>query len=146
MPRPKSFVPTDTDRATVQAMAAAGIEQQVIRTCVGNGKIDQKTFAKHFKRELENTRHEVTATAMGKLLEKIKGGDLGAICFWMKCRAGWNEQAAKMILPVRVQDDFDPKKLSDEDLDAFTKILERASSKTGDDESGTVPEKASRVH
>lgn len=86
------YEPTPADRNTVKALAAAGTEQKIIARCIGLAGVDEKTLRKHFRRELDVTRYEVTATAMAKLLAKINEGDLGSICFWMKCRGGWSER------------------------------------------------------
>jgi len=88
--RPKVEV-TEEQRQKVRALSAAGVPQKMIARIV---KVSDKTLAKKFSDELAITQSEITGIAMGKLLTKIQAGDLGAICFWMKCKAGWMERRA----------------------------------------------------
>jgi hypothetical protein len=85
--RPR-YVPSDNDRALVRNMAAAGLSHESIQRCLPTGpKIE--TFRKVFRIELETSKDIVTAKAISKLITKIDAGDLGAICFWLKCKAGF---------------------------------------------------------
>ena len=72
----------------VSLMAAAGILHDRIASSM---KIDDDTLRKHFREELTHGMDQVTTLAVGQLVQQIKGGNLGAICFWLKCRAGWRE-------------------------------------------------------
>jgi hypothetical protein len=83
-----AFAPTDEDRTRVGLMAAAGIHQDRIAARL---KIAPKTLRKHFRAELDSAMDDITATAVSQLVQKIRLADLGAICFWLKCRAGWRE-------------------------------------------------------
>jgi len=96
MPHPGGrppFQPTDQDRATVKNMAAAGINQDLIRRCI-SGKINDKTFRKHFREELDLSATLVTGFAMSKLFACIQKGEAWAICFWLKCKANFQETTA----------------------------------------------------
>lgn len=73
-------------------MAAAGIAHENIAKCLGTDGIDPKTMRLHFRRELDISRDQVTAVAMGKLVAAMNAGEAWAICFWMKCRAEWSER------------------------------------------------------
>ena len=69
-------------------MAAAGILHERIAARL---KIDENTLRKHFAPELAGGIDNVTTLAVGQLVGQIRAGNLGAICFWLKCRAGWRE-------------------------------------------------------
>lgn len=56
-------------------------------------------------------RANAVGVAGGKLLELVNKGNLGAICFYLKCQAGWRETDPKQV-PV----DEIPK-LSDKQLE-----------------------------
>lgn len=73
-------------------MAAAGIHHENIAKCLGTSGIDPKTMRLHFRRELDISRDQITAVAMGKLFAAMNAGEAWAICFWMKCRADWSER------------------------------------------------------
>jgi hypothetical protein len=88
--RPR-YQPTEADRATVRNMAAAGIPQHQICTCLGTTGIDEKTLRKHFARDMGVAPHMVTGFAMSQLVAAIKNGDAWAICFYLKCKAGFRE-------------------------------------------------------
>ena len=85
---PAAKKPTDQDRARVQLMAAAGITQPNIALRMG---MTDKTLREHFREELDFGVDEINTLAVGSLVQQIKKGNLGAICFWLKCRAGWRE-------------------------------------------------------
>jgi hypothetical protein len=69
-------------------MAAAGILHERIAEAVG---IAENTLRLHFSRELRNGIDRVTELAVGTLVQQMKVGNIGAACFWLKCRAGWRE-------------------------------------------------------
>ena len=48
---------------------------------------------KHFRRELDTSKSEVDAFATMTIIELMKRGNLGAACFYLKCRAGWREKS-----------------------------------------------------
>jgi hypothetical protein len=78
----------------VKNMAAAGLSQQTIQLCLPNAPKHPKTFVKNFKAELSTSGPLVTAHAVSKLVVAIGNGEAWAICFWLKCRAGFQETAA----------------------------------------------------
>jgi hypothetical protein len=86
--RPK-YTPTEADRATVRNMAAAGIPQRNICQCLGSIGISEPTLRKHFSKEMETAPFMVIGFAMSKLFQLIQEGNLGAICFFLKCKAGF---------------------------------------------------------
>lgn len=95
--RPK-YEPTEADRATVRNMAAAGIPQHNIRQCIGKNGISEPTLRKHFAVEMKTAPHMVTGFAMSKLFKLIQEEELGAICFWLKCKAGFEERTAHRVV------------------------------------------------
>lgn len=90
--RPR-YVPSDEQRELVRNLSAAGLSHESIQRCLPTGpKIE--TFRKVFRLELETSKDIVTAKAISKLIVKIEAGDLGAICFWLKCKAGFVDRQA----------------------------------------------------
>lgn len=87
----QSYKPTDADRNTVRIMAAAGVSQQDIATCIGTKGISEPTLRKHFARELKTAYLMANAQAVAKLFEAVNKGESWAVCFWLKCRARWQE-------------------------------------------------------
>ena len=101
--RPK-YVPTEADRNTVRNMAAAGIPQHNIRQCIGAHGISEPTLRKHFSAEMETAPHMVTGFAMSKLFKLINEENLGAICFWLKTKAGFQETSAHRLVDKADED------------------------------------------
>src|ERR1700690_4273304 len=93
-----AYIPTDADRALVRNMAAAGIRQNAIQRCMPKAPKSDKTFRKAFRLELDTSQDIVSAKAVSKLISKIDEGDLGAICFWLKCKAGFEERTAHRVV------------------------------------------------
>ena len=84
------------DLAQVESLAGMGMENNEeiadalgisIRTFYAR-KRDSAEFAEAIKRGKAKGK----AFAISKLHERIKAGDLGAICFYLKCKCGWNEK------------------------------------------------------
>ena len=90
MPMPP-FVPTDADRNMVRTMAAGGMPQELIARCIGKKGINPETLRAHFREELDTSMALANAEAVGQLQAAIKRGEAWAICFRLKCRAGWKE-------------------------------------------------------
>ena len=88
------YEPTPADRATVQNLAALGAPHKEIARCIGRRGISEPTLRKHFRRELDNSLAEVKALAMSQVVAAIKRGEAWAVCFFLKCRAGWKERSA----------------------------------------------------
>lgn len=86
-----SYSPSENDRALVRNMAAAGLAANNIQRCLPTAPKSEKTFRKAFRSELDTSADIVTAKAISKLVVKIDQGDLGAICFWLKTKAGFRE-------------------------------------------------------
>jgi hypothetical protein len=102
-----AYVPTEADRNTVKNLAAAGIPQRVICTCLSK-PLDEKTLRKHFGTEIAISEPMVTAVAMSKLYSAIMAGEAWAICFWLKCKGGFQETHRQVLMgdssrPLEVQ-------------------------------------------
>ncbi len=90
-----SYKPTDADRNTVRIMAAAGVSQEHIALCIesraGGKHISETTLRKYFSKEMATAYHMANAQAVAKLFEAVNRGEGWAVCFWLKCRARWQE-------------------------------------------------------
>ena len=64
---------------------------QALRSVNGGAPIDPKTLRKYFRDELDHGAAMTRVRAQRRLFELIDSGNLGAICFFLKCRAGWKE-------------------------------------------------------
>ena len=85
------YEPTPADRATVQNLAALGATHKDIARCIGHSGISEPTLRKHFRRELDTSLTVVKALAMSQVIAAMKRGEAWAVCFFLKCRAGWKE-------------------------------------------------------
>lgn len=129
--RPKrgqpAYQPTEADRNTVRYMAAGGIIQDRIAECIGTEGIDRGTLALHFKRELAIGKDAMTNRAIAKLSDAIDKGEAWAICFYLKCRAGWQEKNSLEVTgtnggPVQLQAMRDAVLTAVADMDPAVKI------------------------
>ena len=96
-----TFEPTENDRNVVKNLSAAGLSHNRIKACIfaSNGRpIDDKTLRKYFRTELDTTQDMVTAMATSKVVSAIKNEKAWAICFWLKCRAGFRETQAHQFV------------------------------------------------
>ncbi len=85
------YEPTEADRNTVRSMAACGCTQVAIARCLGTDGIDTETLCKHFRRELDTAMDMANARVGQVAFAKAISGEAWAVCFWLKCRAGWKE-------------------------------------------------------
>jgi hypothetical protein len=90
------FNPTDKDRAIVESLASAGVQQEYIAKAIINpetGKgITKKTLIKHFSEILESSEGKATAAVVAALFNNAtKRNNVAAQIFWMKARGGWRE-------------------------------------------------------
>jgi len=98
MARPK-FQPTAAQQANVKAMAGYGIPQEDICRVItwrdargADHAIDLKTLRKHFREELDTGLVTATSKVADTLFKKAIGGNVVAMIFWLKARAGWRDQ------------------------------------------------------
>src|ERR1019366_6589156 len=85
------YEPPPADRATVKNLAAVGVPHTEIAQCISSHGISEPTLRKHFRRELDVSLNEVRALAMSGLVQGLRKGEAWAVCFTLKCRAGWQE-------------------------------------------------------
>ena len=85
--RPK-FAPTAEQHKFVLSMAACGFRHEDVARVL---EISEPTLRKHFREELRQGAPTANRIIAQKLFEKAKDGDIVAILFWLKCRAGWKE-------------------------------------------------------
>lgn len=83
-----AYVPTDADRGRVEAMAGFGIDHASIADLLG---MRAQSLRRHFRRELDLGAVKANTLVAQKLFEKCKAGELNAVIFWLRTRAGWKE-------------------------------------------------------
>jgi hypothetical protein len=88
------FNPTDDERKQVGQMVAVGIPQEQIAMVIRDG-IDADTLAKHFKKEIRESKILANAKVGGTLFNKIMNGDTSAAIFWAKTQMGWKETSVQ---------------------------------------------------
>lgn len=72
-------------------MARIGTRQEEIGEAIG---VSHVTLRKHFRKELDSAEVRANTTVATKLFDLCEAGNVTAIIFWLKCRAGWKDQAA----------------------------------------------------
>jgi hypothetical protein len=106
-PGPKPHVPTETDRATVRAMVAGGIEIADIAKARGLSKV---TLYRRYRDEIENGATILNGRVVQAWLKKIEEGDFAAIKWWLQTRMGYSEKVTVDNLsadkPLRVIVEF----------------------------------------
>lgn len=98
------YEPTPADRATVKNLVVCGYTHAQIAKCIGVKGISETTLRKHFRRELDSSKAEVDAFATSNLVGLMRTGNLGALCFYLKCRAGWQETTAQRFVDDKGRD------------------------------------------
>lgn len=58
----------------------------------------------HFRRELDVSKAEVDVFATSNLVGLMRNGNRGALCFYLKCRAGWQETTAQRFVDQNGRD------------------------------------------
>lgn len=89
MGRP-AFVPTDRERAQVEALAGFGLPIKSIAILVRDG-IDHETVMKHFRKELDRGKAKANAKIGQTLFQQAINGNTAAAIFWAKAQMGWRE-------------------------------------------------------
>jgi len=81
-------IPTAELRERVAFLSVNGIEHKRIAEVIG---IAKNTLYKHYRDELDNSLDNKNSQVAQSLFKKALEGDTGAMCFWLKTRAGWKE-------------------------------------------------------
>jgi transposase len=81
-------IPDDSSRKLVRSLSAVGIRYVDIATKLD---ITDDTLRKHYKKELEEGRIDANASIGQGLFAQAKNGNVAAMIFWLKTRAGWKE-------------------------------------------------------
>lgn len=98
------YEPTPADRATVKNLVVCGYTREQIARCIGSHGISENTLRKHFRRELDVSKAEIDAFATSQLFSLMRDRNLGALCFYLKCRAGWQETTAQRFVDEKGKD------------------------------------------
>ncbi len=87
MARPK-FKATQAMRERVRSYAAIGLKHDDISKIIG---CSAKTLRLHFRNELDRAAIEANANVAGKLYQTAMTGNVAAMMFWLRARAGWKD-------------------------------------------------------
>lgn len=133
MGRPR-FKPSESDRKSVQTMAAYGVPEEQIARTVGRRGISPKTLRKHFRSELSNGQAVANAKIAQTLFQMATSGEHPAVTiFCAKVRLHMREKAA----PVQsVAENRPTEENYAEDTQAVTNELARLAAAR---EAATVP-------
>ncbi len=121
MARPR-FAPTPENRKSVLSLIAVGVSQEDIAAVLG---IDAKTLRKHFHPELSTGATKANCAVAQRLYQIGMAGNVTALIFWLKCRAGWKEWRIEGGGP------HEPPPSSDIDITAITAELDRLEAARG---------------
>lgn len=103
------FEPTDEQRYSVELMASIGIPQEQIASSL---EISLPTLHKYFRDELDNGKPRTITKVADSLYRQAIAGNITAAIFYLKTQGGWKETS-------RLELDFNPSELSDEELEAI---------------------------
>lgn len=85
----KPHSPDDISRSKVETLAAVGVRHEDIARII---KIDPTTLRIRYRDELDLGTAKANAQIAQRLYQRAVDGDLGAMIFWLKARAGWREK------------------------------------------------------
>ena len=97
--RPKHLV-TEGRKQRVLELSAIGLSKTDIATFMG---IHRHTLVKHYSEEIEMGRIDGTIFAATKLLQRIDEGNVSAIKFYLRYKAGWCEEPKAKTISPRTQ-------------------------------------------
>jgi hypothetical protein len=92
----KGYTPTEGDQIFIRKLTSYGLTVDEIATCI-NGRYGQcgvtpDVIRRHFKQELADGRQLAIILCAGKLFDKVRKGNLGAIIFYLKTQGRWSSQ------------------------------------------------------
>jgi hypothetical protein len=83
-----AYEPTEVQRRTVESMTGFGATQMEIGRILG---ISDATLRKYFETELQQGVIKANTAVAQSLFETARAGNVTAMIFWLKVRAGWKE-------------------------------------------------------
>jgi hypothetical protein len=129
-----AWVPNEETLKTVESLAAQGLTQEQIASCLGicvDTLIEKKKEYSEFSDSIKRGQSKGIAAISNSLFQSAKSGNTTAQLFYLKCRAGWKETNAMELTgkdgnPIEI--DIDVTKLSEEQLRALAegKSISRA--------------------
>jgi hypothetical protein len=84
----RRWQPTAKEREQVSMMVALGIPQTAVCAIMG---VTDKTLNRVCRYEITTGRAKANITIGEKLFQVAKRGNVAAMIFWLKTRAGWRE-------------------------------------------------------
>lgn len=86
----------EIDIQKVKALAQRGLSQEKIALALGVSERtlrNRKKESTEFAEAIKKGQSEGEAMIVDKLFEAANRGEAWAICFFLKCRCGWNEKS-----------------------------------------------------
>lgn len=96
MAKRKTKPKIEIDLAKVEAMAANGLTQQQIADSLGisvSTLYGRKRENEEFEEAIKRGKAKGIAVVTNELMEQIKSGNVTAMIFFLKSRAGWKEKS-----------------------------------------------------
>jgi transposase len=81
--------PNEETRRLVKNLSAVGTRYEDIAAKLG---ISSDTLTRKYRQELDDGRIDANATVANTLFQQAKSGNVTAVIFWLKTRAGWREK------------------------------------------------------
>jgi hypothetical protein len=88
----------------VKAWLVQGLSHRQIAKKLG---ISEERLVQDYAKELEAARPEARGMVGGYLFQHAMKGDLGAICHFLKTRAGWSETRHREVASDEIETDID---------------------------------------
>lgn len=80
--------------ARIEELAGRGLSKNDIAICLGISRSSYMNYQREnpeFHDAFDRGKAAAIAAVAGKLLSIASKGSLGAVCFYLKCQAGWKE-------------------------------------------------------
>ncbi len=118
MGRP-AYQATDEGRKIVKSMTGKGATVDQISKILG---ISADSIQKHYRAELDTGAIEANQNVAGALYSAAMAGNVGAQCFWLKCRGRWKEdpieERAEQPIKIIIESGERPARLQPESIKA----------------------------
>lgn len=95
MAKRKTKPKIEIDLATVEAMAANGLTQQQIADSLGisvSTLYSRQRESEEFEEAIKRGKAKGVAVVTNELMKQVKSGNVTAMIFFLKARAGWKEK------------------------------------------------------